>query len=135
MDYVHLLVFALVIVAFSALLYVLWLNGYLIISRKTAALFLGLLRRKGRCKVKFASCNGYVKKVIKIDESRNYTFNFNGNISKGNVIAEIQDKSKNILLQLDKNNSESAIDLDKDSRYYLVLRFEKADGNFELTWN
>lgn len=117
------------------LFYVLWINGYLIKSRKTAILFIFTFRGKNRCKVKFKSCNGYVKKVIKIKESKNYKVSFNNNITKGYVTAEIQDKDKKVLLQLDKNNPESFINLEKKYRYYLVIRFEKADGVLEITWN
>lgn len=74
------------------------------------------------------SCNGYIKKVIKIRKSCNYKFTFNSNITKGYVTAELQDVNKRILLQLDKDNPESSIKLEKNYRYYLVLRFAKADG-------
>ena len=117
------------------LFYLLWINGYLINSRKTAILFVGSFRRKNRCKIKFKSCNGYIKKVLKLRESRNYKFTLNSNITKGDVTAEIQDVNKKILLQLDKNNPETAINLEKNHRYYLVLRFVKADGELDLTWN
>jgi len=117
------------------LFYVLWINGYLIKSRKTATLFVGSFRQKQRCRIKFKSCNGYIKKVIKIKESRNYKFTFNSNITNGYVIAEIWDVNKKVLLQLDKNNPESAIKLEKNYRYYLVLRFIMSDGEIDLTWN
>jgi len=130
----HFYITIILIIASGFLFYILWLNGYMILSRKSAVLFVGL-RKKGRYSIKFASCSGWVKKVIKIYESRNYTFKFKCNISKGNVTAEIRDKSKNMLLRLDKNNPESTINLQKNSRYYLVLKFENADGDLELTWN
>ena len=117
------------------LLYALWINGYLIKSRKTAVLFIASFRPKQRCKIIFKSCNGYMKKVIKIRESRNYQFAFNSNIAGGYVTAEILDADKRILPQLDSNNPESAIALEKHQRYYLVVRFDKADGEFDLTWN
>lgn len=44
------------------------------------------------------SCNGYIKKVIKIRKSCNYKFTFNSNITKGYVTAELQDVNKRILL-------------------------------------
>jgi hypothetical protein len=68
-------------------------------------------------------------------ESRNYKFTFNSNITNGYVTAEIQDANKRILLQLDKDNPESAIKLENNYRYYLVLRFAKAEGEFDLAWN
>lgn len=122
------------IVFFILLFYVLWINGYLIKSRKTSILFVGSLRPRNRCKFKFTDCNGYIKKVIKIRESRNYKFTLNSNITNGYVAAEIQDVSKRVLLQLDKDNPESAAELEKNHRYYLVLKFTKAEGELELTW-
>lgn len=117
------------------LFYILWINGYLIKSRKTSILFVGSFRQKRKCKIKFSSCNGYIKKVLKIRESHNYAFAFNSNITSGFVKAEIQNKSKKIILQLDENNPKSAINLDKNRRYYLVLKFKNADGDLDLTWN
>jgi len=117
------------------LFYVLWINGYLIKSRKTSLLFVGSLRPQNKCKLKFIDCNGYIKKVVKIRESRNYKFTFNSNITDGYVTAELQDVNRRILLQLDKDNPESAVKLEKNYRYYLVLRFVKAGGEFDLTWN
>lgn len=135
-----LLIYALIwttisIVISIILYYLLWINGYLIKSRKTSILFVGSLRSQNRCKFKIINCNGYIKKVIKIRESRNYNFTFNSNITTGYVTAEIQDVNKRILLQLDKDNPESAIKLEKNYRYYLVLRFAKAEGEFDLAWN
>ena len=122
------------LVVLIILIYVLWINGYLVKSSKTAVLFLGSYRPRNRCKFKFISCNGYIKKVIKIRESRNYIFTFNSNITNGNVTTEIQDVNKRVLLQVDKDNPEATVKLEKTNRYYLVLRFEKADGEFELAW-
>lgn len=123
------------IVVSIILFYVLWINGYLIKSRKTSILFVGSLRPKNRCKLKFIYCNGYIKKVVKIRESRDYKFAFISNIKNGYVTAELQDANKRILLQLDKDNPESTIKLEKNKRYYLVLKFVKAEGEFDLTWN
>lgn len=116
------------------LFYVLWINGYLIKSRKTATLFVGSIRLKRRCKIRFRSCNGYIEKVIKIKEDRNYKFTFKSNITNGYVTAQIRDINDNILLQLDETNPESVIKLMKKNRYYLVLRFQHADGEIDLTW-
>jgi len=123
------------IVIFIILFYILWINGYLTKSVMASVLFVGSLRSKNRCRFKFIYCNGYIKKVIKIKESRNYIFIFNSNITNGYVTAEVQDVNKRILLQLDKDNPESVIKLEKNYRYYLVLRFVKAKGEFDLAWN
>jgi len=136
MDLMTFLIWAPIsVVVCIILFYVLWINGYLIKSSKTSLVFIGSLRRHNRCKLRFKCCNGHIKKVIKIRESRNYEFTFNSNIRKGHVTAEIQDKSKKILLQLSKDNPKSAIRLEKNNRYFLVIRFANADGEFDLAWD
>jgi len=132
------LIYALILllpIAFILLFYILWINGYMVKSSKAAMLFVFKVRRKNRCKIYFKSCSGYIKRVIKISESRRFLFTFDGDITKGNVTAEVQDAGKKTLLKLDISNPESAVDLDKNKRYYLVVNFENADGEFDLVWN
>lgn len=133
MTYVFILLA--ITIAFVILFYTLWIKGYLIIKRKTAKKFIGSVKFRRRLNIKFTSCNGYIKKVLKIKESRNYLFSFESIIEKGNVTVEILDRSKEKILQLDRSNLEKDIFLDKNSRYYLVLRFENADGELDLSWN
>lgn len=132
---IYVIIYHFLFIAFGILFYFLWVNGYVIISKKTAAFYVGSLRRKGRFSIKFKSCNGLVKKVIKINDSRKYLFNLNSNITKGDVSAEVLDKNKEMLLQLDKENPVSDLTLDKNRRYYLVIKFKNASGELELTWN
>ena len=84
---------------------------------------------------KFGFCHGYIKKILYIKESRDYTFTFNANITKGYVCAEIQDRGKNVLLHLDVLKPEDTIYLDSSTKYYLVLNFNRASGSFEIEWN
>lgn len=119
----------------SIMFYILWIKGYLIISRKTAKLFIGSLRNKERCRIKFASCNGYIKKIIKFKGNRTYDFCLKSKVENGLVLAEIWDSNKKILLGLNSDMPSSSINVDKKCRYYLVLKFEKATGELELLWN
>ena len=119
----------------SILFYILWIKGYLIISRKTAKLFIGSLRNKERCRIKFVSCNGYIKKIIKFKENRTYGFCLKSKVENGLVLAEIWDSNKKMLLGLDSDMPNSSINVDKKCRYYLILKFEKATGELELLWN
>lgn len=119
----------------SIMFYILWIKGYLIISRKTAKLFIGSLRNKERCRIKFASCNGYIKKIIKFKENRTYDFCLKSKVENGLVLAEIWDSNKKILLHLNSDMPNSSINVDKKCRYYLFLKFEKATGELELLWN
>lgn len=120
---------------FSILFYILWIKGYLIMSITTAKLFIGSLRNKERCRIKFVSCNGYIKKIIKFKENRTYDFCLKSKVENGLVLAEIWDSNKKILLHLNSDMPSSSINVDKKCRYYLVLKFEKATGELELLWN
>ena len=63
---------AIVFISMLVLFYFLWVNGYMILNAKRALLFVVSLRGKNKCEVSFSSCSGYVKKVIKFNESRYY---------------------------------------------------------------
>ncbi len=131
----YLFIGTLIITFLSILFYILWIKGYLIISRKTAKLFIGSFRNKERCSIKFVSCNGYIKKIVKFKENRTYDFCLKSKVENGLVFAEIWDSNKKTLLHLDSNMPNSSINVDKKCRYYLILKFEKATGELELLWN
>ena len=117
------------------LFYILWINGYLMLSRKTSKLFIGSFRHKNRCRIKFVCSNGYIKKIVKFKENRSYIFLLNCNVNEGVVLLEIQDKNKKLLLHLDSNTPNATLNVDKKCRYYMVLKFKKASGEVELLWN
>jgi len=117
------------------LFYILWINGYLMLSRKTSKLFICSFRHNKRCRIKFACCNGYIKKIVKFKENRSYVFIFNCDVKEGVALVEIQDKNKKLLLHLDSNTPKATLNIDKKCRYYIVLKFEKASGEYELSWN
>ena len=133
MDYLFICI--LLMTFFIILFYTLWINGYLIISSKTAKLFIASFRNKKRCRIKFVSCNGYIKKILKFKENRSYDFCLNSIVENGLVLAEIWDNNKKILLHMDSDMPNSSINVDKKCRYYLILKFEKATGELELLWN
>lgn len=128
-------IWLIIVIGLPILFYLLWINGYLVLNKKRAVLFSGSILGKNRCKVRFSSCNGLVKKVIKFRDSRSYQFDFNNSITKGNVSIEILNKNKEIVLELNSSISSGVLIVNTKERYYLVLRFNKADGEFEMTWN
>lgn len=133
MDYLFICI--LLMTFLIILFYTLWINGYLIISRKTAKLFIASFRNKKRCRIKFVSCNGYIKKILKFKENRSYDFCLNGIVENGLIMAEIRDNNKKILLHMDSNIPNATINVDKKCRYYLILKFEEATGELEFLWN
>ena len=117
------------------LFYILWISGYLIINQKRALLYFD---RRGKDsasrKITFSSCTGYTKRVPNLSKNHSYQFSFSSDITKGTAIAEIQDKNKNVLFFLDNIHPVQNLNTAQISRYYLVFRFQKADGTICLEW-
>lgn len=102
------MILAIVFISMLVLFYFLWVNGYMILNAKRALLFVGSLRGKNKCEVSFSSCSGYVKKVIKFNESREYTFKLDGDVSKGSIHVIIENKNKETMannIAFDKLNT------------------------------
>ena len=54
--------------------YLLYINGLLIFSAKTAAIFAGYVRRNGNTQLRFAACRGQVKRVVRFPNPGVYNF-------------------------------------------------------------
>lgn len=113
------------------LYYVLYINGYMILTSKRAMMFIGTQRGK---EARFTVCTGYIRRVIKFEESREYEFTFNAELSKGNVSVELLDASKKRVLFL-KENRCGKVSVEAGKRYYLMIRFESSTGSYQLDWS
>lgn len=120
------LILALMVAAF----YILYINGYMIINAKKATLFLGKERGKY---ARFASCSGYMKRVIRFKESREYEFCFETELEKGEVSIELWDNKQEKVLFLTNQGSQTVM-LESKKRYYLILRFVSATGSYRVDW-
>ena len=122
---------AIILLVFIGILsYLLYINGYMVISSKHAFMFLGSERGK---KAMFSSCTGYIKRVIKFKESKVYHVNFGLELEKGEVTLELLDTKKQLILLLNGNET-SEIEVKQGQRYYMVLRFKSATGSYEVMW-
>ncbi|MEM1485564.1 hypothetical protein V6615_11895 [Oscillospiraceae bacterium PP1C4] len=130
----NIFVWLLLAIGLPILFYILWIKGYLVVNTKRAILFVGSLRKKSRCKIRFLSCSGVAKKVLNFSEVRSYTFNLDSKITKGNVSIEILNKHKDIKLELKPSVTTGTLFVEEKEMYYLIFKFDKADGEYELTW-
>lgn len=112
------------------LFYLLYTNGYAVITSKRALMFLGSKRGK---KARFSSCTGYIKRVIKFKESKVYTVDFKLELEKGEVTFEILDARKQLVLSLNDSKI-SEIEVVGGERYYMVIKFKSATGSYEVIW-
>lgn len=120
-----------ILLAFIGILsYLLYINGYMVISSKRAFMFLGSKRGK---RAMFSSCTGYIKRVVKFKESKVYNINFKLELEKGEVVLELLDAKKQVILSLNKSEC-SKIKVESRQRYYMILRFKSATGSYEVIW-
>ena len=120
-----------VLAGMALLFYVLYINGYMVMQSKRALMYVGTDRGK---KASFTSCSGYTKRVVKFEEDRIYHFDLKLELTKGDVTVEIQDSKKQCLLSLDQNTTEGSITAEKGKRFFLVVRFGAASGNYTVDW-
>ena len=112
--------------------YLLYSNGYLAMASKRAVMYVGSKRGKA---AKFSSCSGYTKRIIKVQETKQYRFSFDCNLTAGTVLVEVLDATKKTILTLDETHCCAAVDLEKGKRYNLIVRFKAASGDYALDWN
>jgi len=114
-----------------AVFYFLYINGYMIINAKRATLFFGKNRGKY---ARFSSCSGFMKRVIRFKENREYEFHFETELEKGEVSIELWDNKQEKVLSM-TNKGSQAVAVERKKRYYLILRFESATGSYNVEWN
>ena len=113
-------------------LYMLYSNGHLAMASKRAVMYVGSKRGKA---AKFSSCSGYTKRIIKVQETKQYRFSLDCNLTAGTILVEVLDASKKPILSLDETHRCAAVDLEKGKRYNLIVRFKAASGDYVLDWN
>ena len=112
--------------------YMLYSNGYLAMASKRAVMYVGSKRGKA---AKFSSCSGYTKRIIKVQETKQYRFSLDCNLTAGTILVEVLDASKKPILSLDETHRCAAVDMEKGKRYNLIVRFKAASGDYVLDWN
>ncbi|MBE6961872.1 MAG: hypothetical protein E7445_05385 [Ruminococcaceae bacterium] len=128
MDGAHFVLLPLfLIIAF----WVLYTNGFLILSSKRALAFIGT--RQGR-EASFTACTGQIKRVVRFPESRTFHFAFSPELTRGEVSAALLDHGTQLLV-LDSAVQNGAVSAEKGRPYTLVIRFRSASGKYTLHWN
>ncbi len=116
-------------------IYLLYINGYVPVQSKRALFFVGSMGLRKRCNARFQSTTGIIRRVIRWKQPRTVTFCFTGKITKGRVDAFVLDKKKQVLLTLNPECPTGQLYVEGKVRYYLSIRFEKADGDYEIKWD
>ena len=124
----------LILVMLPIIFYVLYSNGYMILGKKTAKIFVGKNRGTNAYWSQFAECNGELKKVARFRNSKEYKFHLNAGLAEGTVSVELLDKDKDVIMKLTPETPDASFTVDKKLRYYMVYKFEHATGSYEMTW-
>ena len=95
----------------------------------SAVAFLG--SAKGNS-AKITSCTGYIKRIIKFKTDGTYTFILDVELSKGDMLIELLDSTKQIIMQLNCQNKKASIEVEKNKKYYLIINFKSATGRYAL---
>ena len=94
-----------------------------------------LCRERTHCNAAFTRCNGYMRRVVRLQGGKTYYFDMGGKISHGQLTAILWDpKCRTRLLEL-QPGEQKEIKVEGTARYRLELRFENSSGNFTLNWN
>ena len=122
----------LLLLALGCVLYLLYINGYLVTNRKKAVMYIET--RRGT-HATFSACTGYTKRMVRFKESRLYHFTLSSELTKGKLSVELLHSEKHQIMCLNENQRNADLAIDKNKRYYLVVRFHSATGNYALHWN
>ena len=87
-----------------------------------------------RASAAFGSASGQVMRVLRFKENKPYEFTFKGKIAKGTVQAYVLESNKIPELVLDNDCPSGIVHAVKGQRYYLVIRFQNAAGEYTLSW-
>lgn len=126
-----------IIILSASLFYIFYRNGYGVVNRKSALFYMCFPRwgkRKNAIEEKFSSCNGYVKRVIRLSPRKRYQFVFTSSTTKGTVFVEIYGRKNELIAQLSGKQPCTVISTEKCTRFPVVTKFIKADGVCKLAW-
>lgn len=123
------------LIGLGVLFYVLYDRGYMPVKSMSAIHFIGNMGAgTNKASAAFGSATGQIKRVLRFKESKPYEFTFKGKISKGTVQAYVLESNKIPKLVLDNECPAGTIYAVKGQRYYLVIRFQNASGEYTLSW-
>ena len=119
----------------AVLVYILYDRGYLPVKSMSAIHFVGNMGAgTNKASAAFGSATGQIRRVLHFKESKSYEFTFKGKISKGTVQAYVLESNKIPELVLDSECPSGIVHAVKGQRYYLVIRFQNASGEYTLSW-
>ena len=106
----------LILVLLPIIFYVLYSNGYMVLGKKTAKIFVGKNRGTNAYWSQFGECNGELKKVARFRNSKEYKFQLDVGLAEGTVSVELLDKDKNVMMKLTPETPDASFMVDTSER-------------------
>ena len=127
------MVIALLFILFFILLYH---QGWLTVSIKRAAVYVGSGSWRSRCiGASFTGCSGKLHRIVRFPEGRSYSFRLSGHVQQGSVRVGLLDRHKLPALELTAAHPSGIVNVEPGKAYYLYILFEDASGDFQLEWD
>ena len=104
-------------------------RGYMVFKSIRAVAFIG--SAKGN-RAQVTSCTGYIKRIVRFKTDGIYTFLLDAELSKGDMLVELLDSTKQKIMQLNCSNKNASITVEKNKKYYLVIHFKSATGRYAI---
>lgn len=120
-----------VTLAACAAAYLLYINGVGGVNAKIALKFIGTMNGN---KASFTSCSGYMKRVVRFKEDKICSLSLDCLLKKGDFSVELLNSSKQVVMRLGPDIKSASAAVEAGKRYYLVLRFKSATGDYLLRW-
>lgn len=112
-------------------MYLLYLNGWMVLSSKSAVSFVGSKRGTA---ASFSRCSGSIRRIVRFKESKTYTFMLDSALTSGEMTVSLLGADKKELLRLTSGQPCMTAELEKKQRYTLILRMSRATGRYGLRW-
>lgn len=112
--------------------YLLYIGGYLPVSMKRAAIFVGSMRGD---RASFQSCTGSIRRIVRFRKDGVVDIWLDAKLTKGGLSVEVRDAKREALAKLDSLHSSVSINVRAKARCTVIIRFENASGNYLLSWN
>ena len=122
--------------AVVGLLGTLWELGWLALTSKRALVFVGKVYGKGPIRLKMKSATGFVRRKIPLQQG-SHTFILESALTAGTVTATLRDGKTKREWQLTAQFPSVTFSVENGGfgkSCLLTLRFQKADGEAELSW-
>ena len=123
------------VIAGLLLMVALDLAGWMPVRVMRAVTFIGNGSWRSRCfGASFTRCTGRIHRILRVGESRSYSFRLSGHIQQGRMEVMVS-KDGAALFTLSKDYPTATVPLEKGKAYRLTLRFTSASGDYQLEWD